>query len=171
MARFAPPGVNRATSFLKNIGPYGAHSGIHHISPKPMGKYDLNMEINCFRGFIKKIPQTKTVKWPELPHHPLCNFSQSLHHFSWACLDALIRHFFFIQRYIGHMHRVEASSNKHLYWTRPTSSVSQSAIAAILLPPWGKLPQWDLAACKSSLAWSNAFICRHWNALANTMVT
>ena len=63
VARFAPPGVNRATSgFLKNMGPYGAHSGIHYISPKPMGKCYLSMEINYFRGFISKNPQTKTVK-------------------------------------------------------------------------------------------------------------
>ena len=63
VARFAPPGVNRATTgFLKNMGPYGAHSGIHYISPKPMDKCYLNMEINCFRGFILKIPQRKTEK-------------------------------------------------------------------------------------------------------------
>ena len=38
--------------FLKNMGPYGAHSKIHYISPKPMGKYYLNKEINHFRGYI-----------------------------------------------------------------------------------------------------------------------
>ena len=51
VARFAPPGVNRATTgFFKNMGPYGAHSGIHYVSPKPMDKCYLNMEIICFGG-------------------------------------------------------------------------------------------------------------------------
>ena len=63
VARFAPPGVNRATSsFFLNMGPYGAHSGIHYISPKPMGKCYLNMEINNFRGYISENQPTKTVK-------------------------------------------------------------------------------------------------------------
>ena len=51
VAQFAPPGVNRATTgFLKNMGPYGAHSGIHYVSPKPIDKCYLNMEIICFGG-------------------------------------------------------------------------------------------------------------------------
>ena len=53
LAQIAPPGVNRATpGYLKNMGPYGAHSGNHYVSPKPMDKCYLNMEINCFGGFI-----------------------------------------------------------------------------------------------------------------------
>ena len=53
VAQFAPPGVNRATTgFVENMGPYGAHYGIHYISSKPMGKCYLNMENNCFGGFI-----------------------------------------------------------------------------------------------------------------------
>ena len=72
MARFAPPGVNRATSgFLKNMGPYGAHSGIHYISPKPMGKCYLSMEINYFRGFIsKKSPNKNSQSGPICPTPP-----------------------------------------------------------------------------------------------------
>ena len=39
VARFTPGGANRAMpGYLKNMGPYGAHSGNHYIGPKPMGK-------------------------------------------------------------------------------------------------------------------------------------
>ena len=53
------------------MGPIGAHSGNHYISLKAMDKCYLNMEINCFRGFIKKIPQTKTVEVVRIAPSPL----------------------------------------------------------------------------------------------------
>ena len=60
VARFAPPGVNRATTgFVENMGPYGAHSGIHYISLNLWVNATLTWKAIASGDSFKKFPKQK----------------------------------------------------------------------------------------------------------------